>query len=394
MLPTRRNSGAMRARRDMTRRDCTGRGRSPAAACHGFTLIEIMVSLAVVTLMAALLYPGFGYAVRFVQRVQTQARLRTLETAVTQAYSANAINVDGFGGAGTVYFPTGGTAYGYPFTTGAAATLSPSGTWVFQPGFVYLSQHYGEAAEDYALDAFHKPLEVFVSNTLYATWSGYPVYYHVLAFVSSDGRARFDPGTTFNPTTGKLTLGGHDLGVVISGLSIETGLYEQTLQTMREIASAYGAYFTSLYLNSVNRDPSVDYFSQPPPGFPAPSEFDITSAIANSCGLCGGWAYAGDPYPGEIGVAQTDLSQMLQDCQPAPNLSGFAATLGFGAGAMSSAFGFPLAVCNGPNADGHGDNVRNPAASGVALQDPPFTAFIEAWASDRVVLAVPIVGEY
>jgi prepilin-type N-terminal cleavage/methylation domain-containing protein len=367
---------------------------------RGISLIEILVSLAVIAMMTALLYPGFGYSVRFVERIQTQARLHVLATAFRQAYEDNAINVDGFAGAsangGTLYFPgQPGGVYTYRFTTARSANLSNVGATV-QSGFRYLAQHGGASAKYYAVDGFSKPIWVFISNTLYAKWNGYPVYYHNVAFVSSVGNPSLNPGTSFNASTGALTLGGHDLGTVVSGLAVETGLYQSTLDTLHAVAQVYGQIFTSQYLNSTARDPTVDYFSKAPPGA-SPSvaaQFDGSSPISNSCGYCGGWSYRGDPYPGSAGIPQTDFSQVLVDCQPATVLGGFARTMGYGAGQLNSAFGEPIAICNGPNADGRGRGVRNPDSATSNRSRAPYTALVEAWASDRVVLSVPVVGNY
>ncbi|GBE49133.1 hypothetical protein BMS3Bbin13_00032 [bacterium BMS3Bbin13] len=367
---------------------------------RGFSLIEILISLAVIAIMTAVLYPGFVYSVRFVERVQTEARLRVLANTFRQAYEDNAINVDGFAGSspkgGTIYFP--GKLKGvrsYSFTTARSAKLSNI-TKTLQSGFLYLLQHGGESAKYYALDGFSNPIWVFVSNTLYAKWNGYPVYYHNIAFVSSDGNPQIDQGTSFNPSNGTLTLGGHDLGIVVSGLAVETGLYQSTLETLHSVAQVYDMFFTSQYLNSENRDPTVDYFSKAPAGASSSvaAQFDSSSPISNSCGDCGGWSYAGDPYPGSASVPQTDFSQLLVDCQPATVLGGFAQTTGYGPGQLNSAFGQPIAICNGPNADGKGRGVRNPDSANPNLIQAPYTALVEAWASNRVVLSVPVVGNY
>ena len=366
---------------------------------RGLSLIEILVSLAVIAMMTALLYPGFGYSVRFVERIQTRARLHVLATVFRQAYEDNAITVDGFAGSspkgGTIYFPGQRGVQSYRFATARSANLSNVGA-TLQSGFQYLAQHGGASAKYYAVDGFSKPIWVFVSNTLYAKWNGYPVYYHNVAFVSSVGNTNLNSGTSFSASTGALTLGGHDLGIVVSGLAVETGLYQSTLDTLRAVAQIYSQIFTSQYLNSASRDPTVDYFSKAPQGASSSvtAQFDGVSPISNSCGYCGGWSYKGDPYPGSANIPQTDFSQVLVDCQPATVLGGFAQTIGYGAGQLNSAFGQPISICNGPNADGRGREVRNPDSANSNRSRAPYTALVEAWASDRVVLSVPVVGNY
>ncbi|MHB8408363.1 MAG: type II secretion system protein [Acidiferrobacterales bacterium] len=354
----------------------------------GFTLLEVLVALAIVVLVMALMYPDFDQAIQYLDRVKTESHLQALSTAITDAYTDNAMNVDTAQGPDMCL----DAACTQTFATGVAASVTnPAST--AQSGFDYLPQTTGHSALYYALDGFHRPLQVYVSAPLQASWDGYTVHYRAVAFVSSAGKQSLNPGTKFNAATGVLTLGQGDMGIVVSGLPIEIGLYQQTLARMQSVAQAYSAFFTARYLGSTSRDMSVDYFSAADTANPVNSqEFDPTSPIGNSGNNNGNWAYTGWPYPGDAASPLVNWNTLFSDCQPAMILSGFETTLGLSTAQLTSGWGEPLGVCNGPNADGQGGYVRNPSNGNTALDSPPYTAEIASWAPDGVPLTVSITG--
>lgn len=369
---------------------------------RGFTLLEILVALTIIALISATVLPALQGIIRFSKKEQTHARLVAAATALKVAYQNNAMSIDSQSGAQfcinagcSESLVSPGNRTTYPSATPAATAVGAAGVAALNA----IGQAQGLSVGHLAVDGFQKYFKFFVSNRLKAASAGpggYPIYYHVIAVVSSGGRGSLSTGTVFNTATGQLTLGAGDQGTVISGLTIERDLLQQTLQAMQQVATAYGQVFTSAFLASANRDTSVDYFSASdcPDDCTGSGLFDSASTINNSGGNHGGWAYSGTPYPGDPASPLTDAAAVLKDCQPATVLTGFQGTLGVSTPALQSAWGYPLAVCNGPNADAQITAVRNPASSNTALQTPPYTAAIEAWAPGEVPLAVSVTGEY
>jgi hypothetical protein len=86
------------------------------------------------------------------------------------------------------------------------------------------------------------------------------LYYRVIALVSSGQDGRLDSGTAFDPTSGTLTLGGDDVGVLVSGFPIEYALYKETTARLDRLADMYSSFFTSRFQGNYARDYSIDYF--------------------------------------------------------------------------------------------------------------------------------------
>jgi hypothetical protein len=75
---------------------------------------------------------------------------------------------------------------------------------------------------------------------------------------------------------------------------------------------------------------------------------------------------------------------------------GFATTLGLSATDQTSAWGYELAVGNGPNSASSGcdGDDRDPQSANSALTSPPYTALIGAWVPGGTLVTVPAVGAY
>jgi type IV pilus assembly protein PilE len=80
----------------------------------GFTLIELMIVVAIIGIIAAIAYPSYLDNVRDTRRAATQADLMELAQWMERQYSANFSYLDGSGNAPTLPFtqsPRNGTAF-------------------------------------------------------------------------------------------------------------------------------------------------------------------------------------------------------------------------------------------------------------------------------------------
>ena len=370
-----------------------------AKSAPGFTLVEILVALAVLVILGAVLYPSLMSEIHFSDRATTRARLQVLRRAMTEDYMRHAMAIDSLApNANTVALDTASL---YTLTTGPSAP--PGNPFAFQSGFTPLAQLANTPARELVVDGFGRPWAVFVSDPLTTTEDGVTLTYHTVAFVSNDDGPEngtgqvLNAGTTFDPATGTLTLGGHDVGVVIDGAIVERQLLRRTLHAMRMVAGEYATYFTTQYESNANRDITIDYFASAPPGSPDASAWNSVSPIGNSANGDGpGFAFPG-PSPNGVTPGAALTGPSVCDMQPATAI-GFATTLGLSPDALTSAWGYDLGVGNGPNSGSgagtcSGDD-RDPQSANGALTSPPYTALIGAWAPGGTLVTVPVVGAY
>lgn len=359
----------------------------------GFTLIEILVAIAVITLLAAFILPSIDQYITFSQKLVTQADTEKLRKAMTQAYINNAMTIDTQTGA-TIWLNTSGTS---TFTTDTSVPIdNPSAT---ETGYQVLSSYTGEAPNKTAVDGYNRPWQVYVSDLLYGKYLSYSVPYHIIAFVSvpSNGGSQADSaaGVKFNAQTGQLTLPPHAYAAIINGLPIEEKLYAKTIRKMHAIATAYGTYFTTSYLASTQRNLGMDYFASSDSNDSTNAdEWNAQSEVGNS----GNGNGPGFPYPGVTNSPLTNTNVSVCDVQPASDLSGFSSALGLSGDSMITAWGFPIGIGNGPNSNSaatscYGDD-RDPSSANGNLNTPPFSAFVDAWAPGGTLISIPVIGAY
>lgn len=363
----------------------------------GFTLLEILIALAVMVILGGILYPSLMAEIHFSNRSTTRARLATLRRAVTQAYTQDAMVIDTLP-AGSTTTPTITFDETSTETLATGNAAPPGNPSLYQSGMAVLAQYANMSTPQLVQDGFGRPWQVFVSDPLIDTYQGVTLTYHDIAFVSNDGGPETASGqtlnaqTAFDPATGILTLGGHDVGVVIDGDTVERALLQKTLRRMRLVANEYATFFLSQYESNPNRDISVDYFASAPPNGANAASWDAASPILNSANGNGpGYAFPGNNATGAL------AGPSLCDVQPATTTA-FQTTLGLSTTDVTSAWGYPLGFGNGPNAGSSGGTCygddRDPNSSNGALQAPPYTALILAWVPGQNIVTVPVIGGY
>lgn len=236
----------------------------------GFTLVEIVIAIALVLMITAVVTQGLGPWIKFKQRLETEQNLKDLVQATTALYKANAYNIDDTDPDGpTPPFlgPNGALSLDAASTPAnrfrtdckdgdPADTVSIKET--LRPLQPYLSKSIMELAQD----GFNNKICVLVSKRQYRDVNGARLFYHSVAFISRGDNTTLDTGTNFvdNGTSMTLTLAGDDTGQMVDGFKIALENYQITLARLQKLTLAYETYFHIRYLTKSDRDISINYF--------------------------------------------------------------------------------------------------------------------------------------
>lgn len=410
----------------------TGQRQHPGQrhGASGFTLIEMLFAVFIFILLLGVLAPFFTQALHESSETSTQARLQELVKGTKSAYAKDAMVIDTTDSNGALVFTAshsqwigaGNNGINTNILSNGSVSVTPTRAYPvgqpqnLEPGFDAIAGAGGNSPLHLATDGFGQPIWVYVSPEMEAQYDGYPLYFHDVGYLSTNGLpgsvTPLTQGVTYNctvdPAYGQygcsFNLGTnqgaqHDLVAQVSGYAIEASLYKTTLANMHTVADAYNGYFTTQYLANASRNADIDYFATADPNDGANANYwDGASIITNSGNGNGpGWAFPGQNPDGST-VSYYGYS-WLCDVQPATwNGDNFVNALGLSDSSVTSAWGFLFGVGNGPNAGSsigtcNGDN-RDPSSSNGNLQSPPYTAFIYAWAPSTVLLSDPVIGNY
>ncbi len=399
----------------------------------GFTLVEMIIALAILTILVVVLFPLFSETIHFSKVTTTRARLNQLVKGLKVAYEKDAMVIDTTGANGDIVFTSNWSqVLGNPanplgsgtLTAGNTVTVTPVQSYTFgdpsslETGFSAIAGAAGASPLALATDGFGHPFWVYVSPEIEGNYDGYTVYYHDVGFLSTDGAPSsvtpMSQGVTYTCTvseTGQdgcsFNLGSNggqfDSVSSFSGYAVELKLFKDTLRKMNIVADDYGSYFTTEYLANAQRNEDYDYFAGPDTAWDGcgpngqGGNIYMDSNMPNSGnGSNGGPGYA---FPGENPNGSTVSyygSDTLNDVQPATwDGNSFITNLGLSLSSVTSSWGFLMGVGNGPNSINlNGVVDRDPLSCNTSLQNPPYTAFIVAWAPNNVLLSVPVVGNY
>lgn len=409
----------------------------PPSGEAGFTLLELIIGIIVLTIFALIIFPVFSQTAHYAATVSTRARLQDLVKGLTVAYQKDAMVIDSLPvnnieftvdfahGLGPQNWSWGVLNNGSANVTPVQA-FAPGNPSSLESGFYTIAGAAGKSPLSLAENGDGVPVWVYVSPEIQTSYDGYPLYYHDVAFLSTNGApANVTPmsqGVTYtcsantSAQTSGCTMslgtsgGQHDTVETFSGYAIEAAKYQTTLTQMKEIAQDYQSYFTTQYLANPQRNADIDYFANidtawngcGPNGQGGNAYMDTNSAIPNSGnGSNGGPGYE---FPGQnpngsvvsyYGGYSPSL-YTLNDTQPvSDDNEAFIVNLGLPFSEAVTAWGFQMGFANGPNAPSF-DNVldRDPLSCSQNLQSPPYTANIVAWAPSGILLDVPVVGTY
>lgn len=310
----------------------------------GFTLIEIIIALFILAMITAMLTTYFEPWAEYKARIDTQNKLAILQEALTDAYRDNAYAIENNPGQ-VITLPNGNIT-----PTNVATNTT----------FAGLMNYASASPATMARDGYGKALTVFVSDMLSKNIGGTTLDYHVIAIVSS-GEESGPVKSTFNASTGALTLAPAETAVLINGYDIQYGLYKTTLDRLDNLSQLYQTYFLSRYMNDPGRSYGVDYFAcgDVGGGCGTQAQWDSTGSIQNS---------QGQPAT----AAQVNLQS----------------TLGLSNDDVTDAWGNPIYVDNDSSA------TRNPYNANTSMTTPPFTASIYANLPGGQKLSVTAQGTY
>jgi prepilin-type N-terminal cleavage/methylation domain-containing protein len=249
------------------------KSRSPG----GFTLIELLISLAILTAISLSLLSFLSPWMAFKQKLDTDRKLMESKTLFTTVYERNAWTVETTNA--SVFTFAGGTLTNSPLT-GTRSCISQSGT------LQSLAAYFSDGLPQGENDGYANPFCFLISPQLSMLKNGVNVYYHNLAIVSTGRDSALDAGTNINATTGALTLGGDDSGVLINGYTIQDKKFRETEARLTRIASLYESYFTARYLQNPSRDVMIDYFASNQNGVTA--GWDSAGTISGTGGVMRG----------------------------------------------------------------------------------------------------------
>ncbi len=241
-----------------------------AAAADGFTLLELTVALALLMLISGLAAASFSPWLLFQQRIDTDARLVTLQAALLDYLDRDPQTVLGDADHAVLPVANREVANGSRLTdTALRASLAGA---LRQP--------------DRALnDGFNQPWLVFVSRGLVRADSAGPVHYRVVALVSAGANGLIDAGTSFDIDTGVLTLAGDDRGALVDGYPAAQQRLVQVGARAERLAQALQTWFQLRWQGDADRDASIDYFAAPCAGDVLALAWDGgADALPNGCG--------------------------------------------------------------------------------------------------------------
>ena len=383
---------------------------------EGFTLIEIVIALALMVLLMGVLIPLYFGAIKFYETYENNIKLDNLAEGVKITYNKDAMSIDSsnytYNQISFNWMNTGvigqsgqqqGGAQGY-YTAVPANPAYDMGNpaTTLMSGFNSIANNAGASPLALATDGYGRPFMVFVSPQLIGEYDGYPVYYHEIAFVSNSGGTvvngipKLNSGTKFEceqltstQSNCTLSLGGSDKGIVISGFGTQIKLLSKTLENMNNLVKAYETYYTSSYLDSTNRDIADDYFFS-------------TASNSNGCnggsGVLVNYTSSSNSYnfPGmSINNQYTNQSNINRSLPSSSNVIYFdnnnlLSNLGLSSSSGISAWGYQFGFSNSKNGQVTGALLRTSCNGGI----PPYTAVIYSWAPGGVLLTKSVEGIY
>lgn len=246
---------------------------------RGFTLIEALVAIAVITLISMVVMGALAPWMQFRQSIDTERKMQDIKQAIVAYYENNAMAVEA---------QADGTFAGF-----TSSAVDADGSCEPQSdAFSDLGGVLSESPQQVSLDGYRSSWCVFISPAMSQVRDGSILWYRNIAVVSPGLEGKLNEGTSMDEA-GQLILKGDDLGILVSGLEIQQRKLRETMRRLNRIAATYETYFTARYLTFADRDISRYYFS---------SQWDASGQVPSTQGL---WGTATSTL-GALGVSNAD----------------------------------------------------------------------------------------
>lgn len=223
-----------------------------ASRQQGFTLMEVMITMGLVTVISLVMLSPLGYWMDYSQRMETDSRLQDIRTAIERYYETNAMAIDSAAAATPTQLGV--------FTTNlpAPGNRCPAQVASFQA----IAPLLRDTPENIAQDGHKNPWCFAVTAPITVSRDGTTLAYRNIAIISTGKNGVLDAGTSVS-AAGVVTLdpAGDDKAIILSGLDIQYKKLTETLQRMQKIANSYELYFTTRYLANASRDMTIYYFN-------------------------------------------------------------------------------------------------------------------------------------
>jgi prepilin-type N-terminal cleavage/methylation domain-containing protein len=224
-------------------------------SARGFTLIELVVSLVIISLLTFLLSEQFGPFLNYKQRVDTEKRLGALDAAFKAAYRAEFTSIATTDEAKLVL----GAGEIEPAEPNAEGICSSNANTLQA-----MARYLNTALPDSFVDGGGAPLCIFISPQLTGAVDSTQILYHRVAVVAAglDRRINSDtscPGSGFNDAW-NLRLCGDDRGFLLSGEEVVADQVRAVIKKIDRVARAYEVFFQTRYLQNSSRNPAINYF--------------------------------------------------------------------------------------------------------------------------------------
>jgi len=244
---------------------------------RGFTMLEVVISIAILSMMTLLIAGAFTPYMQFKQRMETTTKLNDLADAMMLVYRKYSASIDGQDRPGTAmlgsfvldpnllgerFFETSCASFNGVATSDITDINDPttSGMSIYEvltPLAPYARQSISSLSED----GYGNAVCVLVSNRAVITHSGQPLFYHSIAFISPGQNNIVDVGTNLvvsqpngNDDVWNLTLSGDDKGILVDGSQIAIANFEKTKARLDRLARAYETYFNIRFRARSARD--------------------------------------------------------------------------------------------------------------------------------------------
>jgi prepilin-type N-terminal cleavage/methylation domain-containing protein len=330
------------------RRQALLAGRRGAA--RGFTLVEMMIAMGVMTLLVVALSNTLTPAISFYGKQQTNVKLADLQQAFEISYRDEAPVVNA------------GTGQIWTLSLGAIApvVVNPGGRCESNPDtFGPLRSYLSGSASDAWRDGHGQGMCVFVTGLLSGTAGGYSYPYRSVAVVSAGLDGTIDPTSRLS-ADGVLTLAGDDRGFIVDGRKAALGQVQDAVRKIDRLADAYGTYFNTRFMSNVARDVAINYFANTDPSGATSTLYDTAGAMPSTRGAA---------------VAVTSI--------------GAHTILGLTVDDVTDPWGRVLLI------DNSSDAVRHPGNASPALRAPGYTARITTPVPGTTqVIARTVVGSF